>query len=256
MRIKRTGVIPIQGMKETLHALRGVHRIAFEAAAAQIIGPSAEPVIADAKALLVAHGNVDTGALRDSIGVLVKVKPNKRIMFAVVGPVDEGVDNKGRRPVKYAHLIEFGVAPHSLKKGSAVSMKKARANAIFTEKAERLAEHKDGFAFEVDYKKALLGIARNFLVFRDARAGAAISKGFVKQPFMRPAWDKNKEGVFQAVSFDLGVLIEKKAAELYAAQTAAQTEKTNREDFRSHMRVVKSQERFIRRQNKLAGSAQ
>lgn len=221
MRTQRTGVIQIQGMKETLHALRGVHRIAFEQAAQNIIGPSAAPVIADAKRMIEAHGNVDTGALRDSIGVVVKVKPNKRIMFAVVGPVDSGVESKGRRPVKYAHLIEFGVAPHSLKKGSGFSMKKARMNEAFQAEAERLSSDKDGYSFQVDFRRNLRNVARKFMLWRDAQEGAKTNKGFEGKPFMRPAWDKNKGGVLQEISYDIGVLIEKTAKEF--ASNAAKT---------------------------------
>ena len=251
MRTQRTGVMQIRGMKETLHALRGVHRVAFEKAAGEIIGPSAAPVIADAKALLTAKDSVDTGALRDSIGVLVKVKPNKRIMFAIIGPVDNGVDKNGRRPIKYAHLIEFGVEPHSLKKGSAVSLAKARSNWYFAEKAEKQAANEEGYAFEVDYRKNLRNIARNFLVFRDARAGARISKGFPPRAFLRPAWDKNKNGALQEISYDIGVLIEKTAADMFKENAEKATAKSNRQDFAAWRQQIKRNEKLI----KAAGGA-
>lgn len=221
MRTQRTGVVHIQGMKETLHALRGVHRRAFEDAAAKIMGPSSRPVVADAKSMLAASRSIDTGALRDSIGAIVKVKPNKRIMFSIIGPVDSGVEIKGRRPVKYAHLIELGVAPHSLKKGSGVSYRKARMNEAFRAEAERLSKDKDGYAFEVDYRLNLRNIARKFMLWRDAKAGAAISKGFSPRPFMRPAWDKNKNGVLQEISHDIGALVERVAKELASSAEKA-----------------------------------
>ena len=60
----------------------------------------------------------DTGALHRS---LIKKRPkllDKVTIFGIVGPDSDHVETdergKRRRPIKYAHLLEFGAAPHDI----------------------------------------------------------------------------------------------------------------------------------------------
>lgn len=63
-----------------------------------------------------------TGALRKSLGQAVRTYKHKGVVFGIVGPRVEHVttDKYGRKvwPVKYAHLVEFGTAPHGKHPGA------------------------------------------------------------------------------------------------------------------------------------------
>ena len=80
---------------------------------------AAKPVRMAAKRL----APTDTGVLAASISVRIGTSKKKGTIYAVIGP-RRGVSKKRRRgeilagrPTKYAHLVEFGTRPHSLKSG-------------------------------------------------------------------------------------------------------------------------------------------
>lgn len=56
----------------------------------------------------------ETGVLRRSIGTKSGRSKRKSAQYVVIGPRKE-FSERGRRPVKYAHLVEGGTAPHGYK---------------------------------------------------------------------------------------------------------------------------------------------
>jgi len=56
---------------------------------------------------------VETGQLKKSIGIRIKKYRQSGIVFAAVGPRKGYKDaTTGRNPANYAHLVEYGTAPH------------------------------------------------------------------------------------------------------------------------------------------------
>lgn len=68
---------------------------------------------------------VETGALRKSIDFIVKTYAKSGVVIAVVGPKSRYRLN-GRRPSKYAHLVEFGHIAVAPRKGTSIRKKNAR----------------------------------------------------------------------------------------------------------------------------------
>lgn len=67
----------------------------------------------------------DTGALRQSIDFLVKTYAKNGSVVAIVGPKRQYRLN-GRRPTKYAHLVEFGHVTVAPEKGKTIRKENAR----------------------------------------------------------------------------------------------------------------------------------
>lgn len=66
----------------------------------------------------------ETGALKLSIGYKIGAYPGTGTAFAVVGP-RKNYRLNGRRPTKYAHLVEFGHAIVQPKNGTSIRKKTA-----------------------------------------------------------------------------------------------------------------------------------
>jgi HK97 gp10 family phage protein len=56
----------------------------------------------------------ETGVLKRSIGVKSSKSKRRSAHYVVIGPRKEFLE-RGRRPVKYAHLVEGGTKPHGYK---------------------------------------------------------------------------------------------------------------------------------------------
>lgn len=86
---------------------------------------AAKPIVDAAKSKLEQNGSVDFGALRESIDVKQARYRKRSGIYALVGPargakfniVDAVTGRRIRVPVKYAHLVEFGTAPHRQTQG-------------------------------------------------------------------------------------------------------------------------------------------
>lgn len=73
-----------------------------------------------------ADASKDTGLLKKSIGTVVRVYRGGDKVIAVIGPrvgFRRVIDGRVMDPTKYAHLVENGVKPHALGKGSSLRKK-------------------------------------------------------------------------------------------------------------------------------------
>ena len=85
----------------------------------RIMRGAGQEIVKRAKANLTA---VDTGLLRDSIGLVVRAPRRGNRVVVVVGArgdaaftmVDSRTGKVMKRPTKYAHLVEFGTRPHRI----------------------------------------------------------------------------------------------------------------------------------------------
>jgi HK97 gp10 family phage protein len=103
--------MPVKGSRETARALRDLaNYVAVPLNAASRF--ALQPTVKAAKAKVQATAFEDsTGALAASLTIRKKPRSSKLNPVHQVGP-DSGFRKEGRRPVSYAHLIEFGTAPH------------------------------------------------------------------------------------------------------------------------------------------------
>ena len=205
MRSVGTGV-KISGISETVGNLRGLRRLAFEKVASRAFEPVSRQFIDGARANLAVSGSVETKALIESIGVVVRVNPQSKMVRAFIGPRNgfNRKDERGieRNPLKYAHLIEFGVGRHSLT--TSVDMKKASGLfGRFVSLGETIT------------KRELRDKARAYLFRRDVeKKGGAGHPGFAARPFMRPAWDRGAFGAMETLKAEIGFMIEDIAKEV------------------------------------------
>jgi hypothetical protein len=174
--MQRRGVT-LQGASETIRALRGLRRLVAEHVAAEILEPATQPFVDDAKMLLEKSGSVMTGKLRDSIGAVVRIYPDRQWMQALIGPRSGFTWTDGRHvfnPTHYAHLIERGAKVHAI-------------------------PH-----------------YRNAAKLSDIRKSKTESKhpGFAARPFMRPAWDRGAAGAMGEIREQMGTMVERLAAEV------------------------------------------
>jgi hypothetical protein len=118
----------IGGQAELIRSLRGLRRKAFEAAAAEVMEPHVRPVAESVRGMLSLNRSVDTGALLQSIGAVVRVYPRKQRIAAYIGPqsghTKQDDTGKVRDPVRYAHLVEFGAAPHKINRWNRAGKKR------------------------------------------------------------------------------------------------------------------------------------
>lgn len=98
--------LEIEGIDETIKALNKLPLEIERKVLDKAVRKGLKPTLQLAKA----YCPVDTGTLRDSL--IMKTKKMNRAVVGIVGPDSnaEGQDSEGnlRRPVKYAHLVEFG----------------------------------------------------------------------------------------------------------------------------------------------------
>jgi HK97 gp10 family phage protein len=101
----------VRGSRETARALRDLaNYVAVPLNAASRF--ALQPTVKAAKAKVQAIAFEDsTGALAASLTIRKKPRSSKLNPVHQVGP-DSGFRKEGRRPVSYAHLVEFGTAPH------------------------------------------------------------------------------------------------------------------------------------------------
>lgn len=107
--------MPVRGDKETARALRALsQQVAVPLAATSrfALQPTLKAAKSNAKSLPTKE---KTGTLAASLVIKKKSRSSKLNPITQVGP-DSGFERETRfgtrKPVKYAHLIEFGTAPH------------------------------------------------------------------------------------------------------------------------------------------------
>lgn len=133
------------------------------------------------------------GALRASIGTVIRKYPS-RIVVAVTGP-RRGWAGKQKKfagktgqkgfaiePANYAHLVEYGVRPHAIGKGSKLD----RVSRVRVGSEEKLVVTQQG-TYQVGKKHP----------------------GARKIPFMRPAWDAHKANIPAALARIIGDAVKK-----------------------------------------------
>ena len=150
----------IKGLDKLLHQLEEVSSKA-PAICRKAIKEASKPVVEAAKALAPKR----YGALRKSIGDKQITYEGSGITVGVIGPrnnYSEVRDGKRIVPALYAHLVEYGTAPHRLFGGT--------INASTKVQRER---------------------RRDVLLAAAKAEGRETHPGSKAQPFMRPAWDAN-----------------------------------------------------------------
>lgn len=107
--------MPVRGAKETSRALRELSKqvaVPLAATSRFALQPTLKAARSNAKSL---HLKESTGTLAASLVIKQKPRTSKVNPTFQVGP-DSGYQRAtqfgSRRPVRYAHLIEFGTAPH------------------------------------------------------------------------------------------------------------------------------------------------
>lgn len=108
----------IDGLSDLLKRLDSLEKKIRKKAVRKAAGEAGKIVLKDAKK----GARTDTGLLRKSLGRKVKVYKGSGVAVAIVGPrvgFRQEVERGGRtmiaNPVKYAHLVELGTAPHGYK---------------------------------------------------------------------------------------------------------------------------------------------
>ena len=107
--------MPVRGDKETARALRALSQqvaVPLGATSRFALQPTLKAARANAKALPLKES---TGTLAASLVIRQKPRTSKLKPTFQVGPnagFQRNTEYGPRRPVKYAHLVEFGTAPH------------------------------------------------------------------------------------------------------------------------------------------------
>lgn len=107
--------MPVRGDKETARALRALQQqvaVPLAAASRFSLQPTLKTARSNVKALPLKESS---GALAASLIIKQKPRTSKLNPTFQVGPnagFQWGTEFGSRRPVRYAHLIEFGTAPH------------------------------------------------------------------------------------------------------------------------------------------------
>lgn len=102
----------VRGSRETSRALRALANavsVPLNATSRFALQPTLKAAKQNVKALPL---DDSTGALEASLTIKRKARSSKLNPVYQVGP-DSGFRKGKRRPVSYAHLIEFGTAPHA-----------------------------------------------------------------------------------------------------------------------------------------------
>ncbi len=157
---------------------------------------SCKVMVQQAKNNIVANDSVDTGALKKSMGLVIREYPKTRNITAVIGPrvmsFVRGKTGRARsakssdksqgmiKPFKYAHLVEFG---HMQTKGEVAP--------AFTKGVSNTEKHKT------------------------RRNGQAMDKSFVAgKPFLRPAYESSRPFVEARVLEAFKEAVEREAARM------------------------------------------
>jgi HK97 gp10 family phage protein len=160
-----------EGVEQLVRQLGEMRRGMRTKALRPAMRKSASLVNKAAKANIKAHGAKDTGQLKKSIGVKVKVYPSGVVIgvvepragfrIAVVGTGRQGGKARYVDPRYYAHLVEGGVRPHSLASGTRLERGLGRLG--------------------------LGGLRRLIRSVRAAVQGSAMHPGVPARPFLGPA---------------------------------------------------------------------
>lgn len=124
----------LEGLDEIRNTLKTLPQELQDKVLRVAVGRAAKPLVDAAK--MFARRSERTGALRESIGAIVK-KGKKGGVYAVVGPrrgyyrggkaLKKGADRRGAdQPANYAHLVEFGHVAVAPIKGTTRRKKTAR----------------------------------------------------------------------------------------------------------------------------------
>lgn len=188
----------VWGLDHLLAKLRHLSKKSTRSSIARIsLSKAVQPIQVAAKRNLTMNQSIETGLLRLAIGRRIRVYTGTGTVLAIVGPrtgfrrvgrkkvmlrglgrkmVQFGKKGRLRIPSKYAHLVEKGTRPHATGKGS-----RHPANVRGKEKPLQIPPMHPG-----------------------ARA----------KPFIKPAWDHNRQGALATLASELGTRI------LQAANTA------------------------------------
>lgn len=135
------------------------------------------PVLRTARQLVTRR----TGLLRKSLGKKQKKYGAKGNIYTIIGPLTGFKDPAtGENPVNIAHLVEFGTAPHLIapkNQSGALAIKRGHGPTAYVD-------------------------------------GAVQHPGATAKPFIRPAFDANKNSVLQIVGTELGKGLERQAVAL------------------------------------------
>lgn len=109
----------VRGADELSRRLRDLGPKLNERYVKRIMRSAGQEVVRAAKANVTA---IDSGLLRESLGLVVRVNRRTGRVLVVVGPrgdaqftmVDSRTGKLVKRPTKYAHLVEFGTQPHQI----------------------------------------------------------------------------------------------------------------------------------------------
>lgn len=163
--------IEIEGADAIIEALDQLGAITARRIVRPAVNKALTPINKAAKANLTPGHGKDTGALRHAIGKRVVYYRRSGTIWGGVGPrTDKRFDRpvgKGqevRRPWLYAHLIELGVAPHSLTEAFGQSKNRSFKRTLAARRAQQ--------------------------------RGKGLHPGYAKIPFLRPALDQNAQRAF------------------------------------------------------------
>lgn len=111
--------VEVVGEKQLLRALRSFGPAAQRRIARPAVRAASTPVLKAARQNAPKKKDPRTGQLRRSLGRRIVTYRRTGNVVAIIGPRTKmvTVDGHGRKvnPTKYAHLLEFGTAPHSYK---------------------------------------------------------------------------------------------------------------------------------------------
>ncbi len=171
-----------------IDAVKGISGSTSMRIMAEAMKDACKPIVDDAKARI----PIRTGALRKSMGVVVRTYPEAKKIVAIIGPQNlnliaartpkgkmsarkfgNGDDPKKRiNPAKYAHLVEFG--HRSVHGGGALP----------------------------NYGEKVKGVWNSVNKGRTIRHGTVSATSFVApHPFLRPAFDAGKDKVLETMEF-------------------------------------------------------
>lgn len=104
----RPAGIRIIGDKQLIKKLKKLGPRIFKKSIKKALRRGAKPFVKTARG----SAERETNTLRKSIGVRVKTYGRSGVIMALIGPRSSitgiGPDGRVRKPVKYAHLVEFG----------------------------------------------------------------------------------------------------------------------------------------------------
>lgn len=121
------GAVTIVGEVELKKRL---DRLASDGARRRMARPAIREAAAEIRKAAKALAPVDTGLLKKSIKSVVRTSKKQGVVYAVIGPatgMGADVVRDGRPqyadPAKYAHLVEYGTAPHVIQTKTTQSLR-------------------------------------------------------------------------------------------------------------------------------------